>query len=277
MEKLKILIPTDFSVQAEYAYLMVKKLANKIPVEVHFAHVLSVPDTITLKADGTFDTCGEVDIQYLQQQKEMADRQLQSLVSIDGPQIHTHLLLGKITDAILDFSLRQHIGLIVIGTKGAWGIKEKLSGSEAEAIATRSTVPVLSLMCDRSDLEINNILLVHDFNSQRTMDVSLVQKLLQAFNSTLHLLQFVSENDDKAKSAIIEKMNQWAKNHQIPAFECHVLNDVNIEQGVVHFNQMHPIDVVTIGIHEQHGIFKQHAAEALIHHLYKPIISLRLH
>jgi len=27
-EKLKILIPTDFSVQAEYAYLMVRKLAE---------------------------------------------------------------------------------------------------------------------------------------------------------------------------------------------------------------------------------------------------------
>ncbi|MEX0635897.1 MAG: universal stress protein, partial [Ferruginibacter sp.] len=257
MKKLTILIPTDFSVQAEYAYLMVKKLAIKVPVEIHFVHVLAVPDTITLKADGTFDTCGEVDIRYLQQQKEMADRKLQSLVSTDGPPIHTHLLLGKITDTILDFSLNQHIDLIVIGTKGAWGIKEKLSGSEAEAIDTRSTIPVLSLMCDRSDLEINNILLAHDFNSHRTMDVSLLQKLLKAFNSTLHLLQFVSGDDAIEKLAIIEKMNLWAKNHEISAFECHVVNDVNIEQAVVHFNQMHPIDIVTIGIHEQHGIFKQ--------------------
>ncbi len=29
MESLKILIPTDFSVQAEFAYLMVKKLEEK--------------------------------------------------------------------------------------------------------------------------------------------------------------------------------------------------------------------------------------------------------
>ncbi len=43
MESLKILIPTDFSVQAEYAYVMVQKLAEKIDVEVHFLHVLSVP------------------------------------------------------------------------------------------------------------------------------------------------------------------------------------------------------------------------------------------
>ena len=38
MEKLKILIPTDFSVQAEYAYLMVKKLEEKAPIDIHFVH-----------------------------------------------------------------------------------------------------------------------------------------------------------------------------------------------------------------------------------------------
>ena len=31
MEKLKILIPTDFSVQAEFAYLMVKKIEEGLP------------------------------------------------------------------------------------------------------------------------------------------------------------------------------------------------------------------------------------------------------
>jgi hypothetical protein len=31
MERLKMLIPTDFSVQAEFAYLMVKKFEEKTP------------------------------------------------------------------------------------------------------------------------------------------------------------------------------------------------------------------------------------------------------
>ena len=56
METLKVLIPTDFSVQAEYAYLMVKKLEEKIPVQIHFIHVLSVPDTVTMDKDGNIQT-----------------------------------------------------------------------------------------------------------------------------------------------------------------------------------------------------------------------------
>jgi len=276
MKKLKIIIPTNFSEQATFAYLMVKKIETKIPVDVHFVHVMSVPDTITLNSNGSFDTCGEVDIQYLQQQKVSADQQLANLVSAYGEQVHTHLLAGKITDSILNFSEAQHADLIVMGTKGSWGMKEKLSGSETQAIATRSKIPVLSLMCDRSDLTIKDLLLVHDFNSTHQLEISLLQQLLAAFNSTLHLLQFVGEDVEKVKPELIKKMQQWANQHDISRYECHVINDVNEEQAVVHFNQKFPIDMVVIGIHEHHGLFNKQSAEALINHLFKPLISLRL-
>ena len=34
MDHLKILIPTDFSVQSDYAYLMVKKIDEKVETEI---------------------------------------------------------------------------------------------------------------------------------------------------------------------------------------------------------------------------------------------------
>ena len=52
MEKLKVLVPTEFSVQAEYAFLMVKKISEQMPVEVHFLHVMNMPDTVSLDANG---------------------------------------------------------------------------------------------------------------------------------------------------------------------------------------------------------------------------------
>ena len=62
METLKIIIPTDFSVQAEFAYLMVQRLEEKIAIDIHFLHVLNVPNTVTLDAKGNVQTCGEIDI-----------------------------------------------------------------------------------------------------------------------------------------------------------------------------------------------------------------------
>ena len=82
MEFLKILIPTDFSVQAEYAYLMVKKLEGKMPIEIHFLNVLQVPDTVTMDANGRVETCGEIDVSYVQKQKEIAERKLNELQTL---------------------------------------------------------------------------------------------------------------------------------------------------------------------------------------------------
>ncbi|HQW93913.1 MAG TPA: universal stress protein, partial [Ferruginibacter sp.] len=121
MESLKILIPTDFSVQAEFAYLMVKKLEEKTTIEIHFLHVLDVPDTVTMNAAGEIQTCGEIDVKYVITQKDIAARKLAKLKTLYGSHIHTHLVLGKVTDAILNFSESGHYDIIVMGTKGAWG------------------------------------------------------------------------------------------------------------------------------------------------------------
>jgi len=276
MESLKILIPTDFSVQAEYSYLMVKKLEEKMPVDIHFLHVLTVPDTVTMDGKGTIQTCGEIDVKYVQKQKEIAERNLANLQAQYGNNTSTHLVLGKITDAILNFAETNQYDLIVMGTKGAWGIKEKLSGSETQMIARRSKVPLLSLMCDRSELQIQHLLMVHNFSNPARENLGLMQKLIKAFNPKLHLLQITSGDIVPHKPTVEADMKKFAELNNITNYECHLINDKHIEDGVIHFNQMINMDIVCIGTHGKGGIFHNSATEKLINHLFKPIISFHL-
>ncbi|MBL7920728.1 MAG: universal stress protein [Bacteroidia bacterium] len=276
MEKLKVLIPTDFSVQAEYAYLMVKKLEEKIETEIHFIHVLDVPDTVTLDNNGKVQTCGEIDVNHIISQKEIIDRKLNDLKTIYGQKVQTHLVFGKTTDSILDFSQSKKFDLIVMGTKGAWGLKEKLSGSETQIIARKSPIPLLSLMCDRSDLVIKNILLVHDFKNPADDNLVLLKKLVTAFGAKVHQLQIVSKQTEEEKQNLLNLMVAHAKQNGIETYENHLLNDSDIENGVIHFNQMHEVDIVCIGTHGKGSFFHASATEKLINHLFKPIISFHL-
>jgi nucleotide-binding universal stress UspA family protein len=276
MEKLKILIPTDFSVQAEYAYLMVKRLEEKTPVDIHFLHVMNVPDTVTMDGSGNIQTCGEIDVNYVVKQKEIAERKLANLKTLYGNNINSHFVLGKVTDGILNFAETNHFDLIVMGTKGAWGLQEKLSGSETQIIARKSKIPVLSLMCDRSDLNIQNILLVHNFNHPAKEDLQLMHKLIKAFNTKFHLLQITSGKVEAEKTTVESNMKMFAELNGIINYECHLINDKDVEKGVVHFNQMNNMDIVCIGTHGKGGLFHQSATEKLINHLFKPIISFHL-
>ena len=276
METLKVLIPTDFSVQAEYAYLMVKKLEEKIPVEIHFIHVLSVPDTVSMDKQGDIQTCGDISVEFVVSQKIIADRNLNDLKTLYGSDITTHLELGKLTEKIVSYSQENKFDLIVMGTKGAWGLKEKLSGSETQIVARQSTIPLLSLMCDRSDLIIQNILLVHDFTHPKNENLALLHKLVKAFNSKVHLLQISKDTSESKKSEIMSNMDEFALVNTISDFEMHVLNDSDVENGVIHFNQMQEMDIVCIGTHGKGGLFHHSATEKLINHLFKPIISYHI-
>jgi len=276
VEKLKILIPTDFSVQAEFAFLMVKKLEEGTPIDIHFLHVMPAPETVTMDGAGQISTCGEIDVRYIEKQKEIAERKLENLRTLYGAHIQWHLKLGKVTDGILDFAEQNHFDLIVMGTKGAWGLKERISGTETQYVARNSHIPLLSLMCDRSDLVIRNILLVHDFSNPKNEDLRLMHKLIAAFNTRLHFLQITSGDVAKEKALVETQMKAFADLNGITNFECHLVHDKDVENGVVHFNQQNNMDIICIGTHGRGGFFHHSATEKLINHMFKPIISFHL-
>ncbi len=274
MEKLKVLIPTDFSVQAEYAFILVNRLQEKLPMEIHFLHVLNFPDTVTLDSFGNISTCGEIDTGYVAVQRELAVDKLNALTMAYGKDISTHLVVGRTIDSIVDFAEKEKFDVIAMGTKGAWGIKERLSGTETQHVARKTTVPVLSLMCDRSDLEISHLLFVHDFSDTAKQDLDLMKKLQSAFNATLHLLQIVK--NEEVISEVEKSMEDFAVRHELTNYEKHTLKDKDVESGVIHFNQMNTMDIIYIGIHQKKGVFHSSATEKLINHLFKPIISFQL-
>lgn len=274
-EKIKVVIPTDFSVQGDYAFVIVKNLAEKLSMDITFLHVLSVPETVTIDAQGNIETCGEIDVDYVITQKEMAEKKLADLKEMHGASINTALVLGKTTTGIIQYAESNGFDLIAMGTKGTSGISERIVGSEAQVIARKSSVPVLSLMCDRSDFEMKNMVLVHDFKENGNQDLDLMAKLLTAFNTNIHFLQ-ISKEGNRDEATILENMKVFAENNEISSYEPHILKDEDIENGVIHFNQMNNMDMVCIGTHGTGGFFHSSAAERLINHMYKPVISYRI-
>ncbi|MEO6902381.1 MAG: universal stress protein [Bacteroidia bacterium] len=269
MENLKVLIPTNFSVQAEYAYQMVKNLEEKISIEIHFIHVLNAPDTVSIDKDGIIQTCGEISIDYIESQKKIAEEKLNNLKFLYGNHIITHLELGKLTDKIVSYAEENKFDLIVMGTKGAWGLKEKLSGSEAQVIARTSQIPLLSLMCDRSKLSIENILIVNNFMHPKNEQLLFLHKLINAFNTKVHLLQIIANRSDDHKKEVYASMDEFAKLNSFVAYEKHLLEDSDVENGVVHFNQKQEMDMVCIGTHGRGSFFHESATEKLINHLFR--------
>lgn len=273
---LKVLIPTDFSVQADFSYLMVKKLEEHFTIELHFLHVLDVPDTVTMNSKGEIETCGEIDVAYVIDQKKIAEEKLKQLQVQYGSHIKTHFLLGKITDTTKAFAEENQFDLIVMGTKGSWGIKEKLSTTQAQIISRKCNVPLLSLMCDRSDLEISHVLFVNDFSKETNVQVTLAEKFAAYFEAHFTLLHLVKEHNLSDRSIILDRMDDFAREQGIKNYEKIIAQTSHVESGVNEFLKSKDADIVFIGTHDYSGFIDRAAAESLIKHVFKPIITVHL-
>lgn len=271
--KIKVLIPTDFSIEAEYAFKMVNSLSEKANMEITFLHILNVPDTVTLGMDNVINTCGEIDVNFVTVQRDMALEKLEELKE-KNEGVNTELIFGHTTTGIIEFAEENNFDLIALGTKGTSGLAERFIGSNAQLIARKSDIPVLTLMCDRSEIQVDDILFIHDFEESEAQNLKLMKHIIKIFDTQLHLLQIASDNDDEDQ--IRENMAIFAQNNEIVNYETHIIHDKNVEEGINHFTAENEMDILCMGTHGKGGIFHKSATETLINHLYKPIISYKI-
>jgi nucleotide-binding universal stress UspA family protein len=193
------------------------------------------------------------------------------------PGANVKVVWGQVTQAICNEAVNGAYDLVVMGTKGATGLREWLSGSETQHVVRKCPVPVLSMMCDRSDSPLQHLLLVGEFNDSEKHPLAAIRAIQAAFGSTLHLLRILQAGDKP--EAVRAQVKAFAKAHSLENPQVHLHRDSGIEAGVVHFNQMHDMDLVCIGTHARTGIgawLRGSVAESLVNHLYKPMITYHL-
>ena len=265
---LKVLLPTNFSVQASYAQILLEQLAKKVKLDIHLAHVLPFPETVSILPDGQIQTCGEIDLGYVTLQRDLT---LQKLKEFKGQFAGYHILVGPSADAVIQYAEQERFDLIVMGAKATQGLVEKLVGTKTQIVVRNSVVPVLSLMCDRSDWTPEEVLLVHQFDKEDLVLPAAILAIIEAFHSRIHLLEFVQ--DQKSEESVVAAMRAFVAKHALQHVNMHVLQEKDVQQGVLHFDQMKGVDMLLIGTHGNGGLFHKSATESLINHMYKPMLT----
>ena len=135
----KILIPTDFSENANNALRYAINIANYFEAEVHLIHVYEVR-----ASTGAFQSVGE----YI---REDAERDLSDNIrSVKNNVLGRTVLKGRAiqgitVDVVCSIATHEKMDLIVMGTQGASGLKEVFLGSKTAGVMKRTSVPILAV------------------------------------------------------------------------------------------------------------------------------------
>ena len=94
---------------------------------------------------------------------------------------------------------------------------------------------------------------IYNFNNSVKEDFSLMYKLIKAFESKFPLLQITSAKTKPDKESIEANRNNFAALNNRSYYDYHVINDTDVENGVIHFNQQINMDIICIGTHGNFG------------------------
>jgi nucleotide-binding universal stress UspA family protein len=174
-----ILVPFDFSDQAENAFEFAQGLAIKTNAHLKLLHVLETPTMTNLGTMGTMEPAYGIDQIYV---IELIEKRKKQLAAIEAKLAHadfefsTKLIFGNPYAGISKEVAEFDANLIVMGSKGSSGLEELLIGSNTEKVVRNATCPVITIKDKRDVNDIKTIVFASDFSKESATVISKLKK-----------------------------------------------------------------------------------------------------
>lgn len=272
----KILVPTDFSQQAEYALKVAAQLAKKHDSEVHMLHMVELPMHQIIATSNYSELPEAVFFMKIAHQKFEEATDKDYLEDLD---LFENIKFNETPDGVSNYCDENNIDLIVMGSHGSSGIKEMFIGSNTEKVVRTSRVPVLVIKNDHKDFTVNDFVFASDFRKDNKGTYDQAVKIAKIWGSKLHLL-LVNTAGNFITTAEAEKaMNDFIKDTHYKKRSFNVYNDVTVEKGILNFSKTINADLIGICTHGRQGIahfFNGSISEDLVNHANRPVITFKI-
>ncbi|MDO1447173.1 universal stress protein [Rhodocytophaga aerolata] len=281
----KILVPTDFSEQADNALQIAAAIAAKNGAEIHLLHVLDV----SLGGGFGFNTMGEptstsmMDQVYIVQLIGITKKRLedvaQNLKVASNVNVSAVVQTGHIYGSISVYAEEEKFDLIVMGTKGASGLKELLVGSNTERVVRNATCPVLSVKNILPEFTVNKIVFASNFESDQLAAVGQLKTMQELFNAHVHLVYINVPNNFVGTRVMRAKANEFVQRYQLSKYDFTVYDDNSEEEGIIHFAEEVGADIIAVATHGRTGLghlLSGSIAEDIVNHANRPVLTFNL-
>lgn len=274
----KILIPVDFSDLARHAFELGKQLQSELQAELHFVHIVTLPSHVLLTPDGELFDDDEMDITQLQLEHAQAERKLMAWIDNVQSNVVNKVLYGHVNETLLHYAQKIKADMVLMGTHGAFGMRELLNGSHAEYLAMHADMPILSLKGEAGK-RIEKMVLAADFTAALPTNISLLLALRSALQAQLYLLQIQKPGKRKREVEIQERMSAFAEANGLEDVAYAIFPAEDLEEGIVRFAANNNIDLIAIGSMQRTGLNKLIngcISADLVNHVQKPIFTFKL-
>ena len=188
----RIMVPTDFSSNAEKALFFAADIAVKTK------GTLLLYSSYT-PIDSPFIDNHETRKSYNEEEEILIENKfnlLKEKVRKQYPDLNMQTFIGKspLVNNILKFGTDHSADIIVMGTKGASGIQKAVIGSVAARIVQKAEIPVL-LIPDNDELNLpKNIIFTSDYHNNDLEGMKYTVAFAELYNSKISFLHLIPKH-----------------------------------------------------------------------------------
>jgi nucleotide-binding universal stress UspA family protein len=272
----KILVPTDFSEQAENALKVAAQLARKHHCEIYLLHILEIP---LHKVDplSSYNDLPEA-VFFMR----LAHKKFEALTNKDYLKdiiVHETVDFHEIFKGIFHKCEKHDIDLIIMGSNGASGLKEMLIGSNTEKVVRTSKTPVLVVKKEHDSFRVKHFVFASDFKDESKTSYTKALSFANLLGAKIHLLMVNTPNKFITSDVANKRMKEFGNAFDYSNITLNVYNDLNIEQGIMNFSQSINADLIGMSTHGRQGIshfFNGSVSEDLVNHAKRPVITFKI-
>ena len=274
----RILVPIDFSVEAEGAARVAARIAKKTGSEIYLLHMLELPVN-TIDPTEMSTIISEPQAIYFMKLAHEKFEKFKKLPFFDGLKIIESVQFHYAFRGIIKETEKYDVDLIVMGSQGASGLQEMFIGSNTEKVVRRSKVPVLVIKHGSDDFEVNKMVFASDFSKECKKTFQKVIDFTNLFGAELHLLYVNTIHNFNTTRAIDQKIDKFISGFKINNFTKNIYNDISIENGILSFSREIDADLIALNTHGRSGLsqlFNGSIGQELTNHALRPVITFKI-
>ncbi len=277
-----ILVPTDFSEQANNALDFAAQIAEKNNADVLLLHVLEHPSESAFNTMGIVASDDPMENIYMVKMMEAAKIKMEEIVADDtykNIKLEYNIIIGRAFEQITRTLSAKECDLVIMGTTGSSGFEEMLVGSNTERVVRRATCPVISVKNKVNADAIKNIAFASDFAESYDVLAAELKKLQELFDARLSLVRINTPNSFTTTRHDLALMKKFASTHQLENYTMDIYNDTLEDHGIIYFAEDAGAAMIALGTNKRKGIvnlLSGSIAEDVVNHSARPVWTFEL-
>ncbi len=271
----RILFPTDFSDAASTAFMYALRFADSFEAELVVLHVYDLPIVETPPLpESTKEIFDIVEMNQFESFREQLPEmhEVAEKNQLGHVKMRNILLYGDLIYNINKVCADEEIDLIVMGTKGATGLKETFLGSTTASVIANAKVPVLGIPVEAEYHPIHNIGFTTQYKDKDSNALTQALNIARKFKAKIQCL-YIAGTDGPGD--VEERIEDWKMYYKNDDVSFHILKGEDKEQAILSFVSDNNVDMLVMCTHKRsffEGLFHKSLTKKMAYHSTVPLL-----